>query len=173
MPSGANDLTIGAQRDDEAWWRGRRGTRLLFEPLIVEHGSVRIFDASGTINYRENIDYILLERDGYIEVQRLPGGQITNGETIYVDYTSRSVQSFDFSSNTNMFRFNMNLFNRLLEPYYRIYTRNYDSVNKADTKTLKTVLQRVYGLRLGWSFVNMGMEFDSYQSNVIPYVGRT
>jgi len=142
---------------------------ILLENPDIELASVRVFDASGTVLYRENLDYILIERDGYIEIQRLPGGQIADGQSIYVDYTSTRVLSFEFSSNSNMFRARLNLFNRLLEPYFRIYTRNYDHIHKADKKILKTVLQRVYGLRMVWLFMNAGMEFDSYQSNVIPY----
>ncbi len=135
----------------------------------IEPTSVRVYDASGVNIYRENLDYVLIQRTTYLEIQRLAGGQIANAATVWIDYVANRSLSYNFMSNSNVFRFGLNLLNNLLEPYFRLQTLNYDHIQKSDDKILKTTLQRVYGLRLSKSFINAGFEFEQYDSNILPY----
>ena len=141
---------------------------LLDNPNIAIQ-SILVRDESSGIIYQENMDYILIQRGNFVEIQRLPGGQIQNGQTVYVDYSAERALSFRFNSNTNIFHIRLNVFNRIFEPYFRLYQRDYDHVRKEDHKILKTALQRVFGLRISKSFISGGLEFDSYDSNLMPY----
>ncbi len=142
---------------------------LLNNPYVYT-ASVVVKDESGTIIYQENIDYLLIEHGVYIEVQRVPGGQIAEGQTVYVDYISEVPLSFDFATNTNAFNGSVMFLQRLLELYYRYYNQNYTNVFEINEyKVLKTVNQNVYGIRLSKNIFSLGFEHDDYQSNIIPY----
>jgi len=141
---------------------------LLINPY-VNPSTIVVKDESGTIIYQENIDYLLIQRGVYTEIQRLPGGQIINGQLVYVDYISEKPLSFDFATNTNGFKAGVMFLDRIVELYYRFYNQNYDNVVKGDDKILKTITQNVYGVRLSKSIFSLGYEYDEYQSNIIPY----
>ncbi len=144
---------------------------LLKNPDIIS-SSVIVRDETGTIVYQVNIDYILIERGVFLEIQRLPGGQIGTGQSVFLDYTVQRSDSYKYGTNSNFFTIGLSLFDRLLNTYFRYYTQSYDNVIKAENKILKTTLQRVYGLRLSRSFLTAGVEFDNYESNVVPYSSR-
>jgi len=131
--------------------------------------SVIVRDETGSDIYQENFDYILIQWDDFLEIQRLPTGRIRNSQKVFVDYSAERALSYQFSSNTNVFRFSFAILDRLIEPYFRLYTQDYDNVIKTDQKILKTALQRVYGIRVSKSFFNAGAEYDHYESNVMPY----
>ena len=143
---------------------------VLLNNPYVDVNSVVVKDESGTIIYRENIDYLLIEQGVYTEIRRLSGGQIANGQTVYVDYISNVPLSFDFATNTNGFNASVKFLKRLMELYYRFYNQNYDNVNELSVyKVLKTINQNVYGVRISKNIFTLGYEFDNYQSNIIPY----
>lgn len=145
------------------------GSIAMLDNININPLSIQVKDENGTLIYQENIDYILIERDGYIEIQRLPGGLINNGQTVYADYIVQKSYSFDYLSNSNSFRAGFSLFNRLIETYFRFHDLNYGSVMKANDKILKTINQKVYGLRMTKNIFTLGAEVDIYESNVVPY----
>jgi len=49
-------------------------------------GSVLVYNLNRTIIYQENIDCVLIRREDFTEIQRIPGGQILNGQEVSVDY---------------------------------------------------------------------------------------
>jgi len=145
------------------------GQVILLKNPDIDPNSVIIRDESGTIIFQENFDYVLIERGAFLEIQRLPGGQIIDGQTIFAEYSAQRSQSYNFTTNSNIFRIGFNLFDRLFESYFRYYEQNYGDVIKADNKILKTIHQRVYGVRLSKGFVTGGAEFENYDSNIVPY----
>ena len=60
----------------------RDGEMTLLNKPYVDVNSVVVKDVSGTLIYQANFDYILLERAGYVEIQRIPGGLIPNKGTV-------------------------------------------------------------------------------------------
>ncbi len=143
---------------------------ILLNNPYVNTASVIVKDVSGTIIYQENIDYLFIEHGVYTEIQRMSGGQIAEGQTVFVDYISEVPLSFDFATNTNGFNSSIMFLQRLLELYYRYYNQNYNNVYEiSEYKILKTINQNVYGIRLSKSIFTLGYEYDNYQSNIIPY----
>lgn len=144
---------------------------LLSKPYI-EIGSVLVKDVSGAIIYQQNFDYILIERNSYIEIQRVPGGQIPNGAAVYIDYTYEVPGSYEYDANNNQFGASILLFRKFVEFYYRFSIQDYPRIVSGDFLTLNYFTQHVYGARLDFGIARAGVEFDNYESNIIPYKMR-
>ena len=150
-------------RDDE--------TVLLQNPDL-DPSSVVVTDQSGTIIYEKNIDYVLIPRGEFLEIQRLPGGQIDNGQLVLVSYTVILLQSYTFDTNSHRFYAALSLFDQWIDLYFRYQEQFYDHVIKADDKNLKSILQHVYGIRLSKMFFTLGFEYDQFFSNITPYLSK-
>lgn len=131
--------------------------------------SVVVKDITGTIIYQLNLDYILIERNNYIEVQRLLGGLIPNGGSVFVDYTVIQPGSYKYDLNNHNVYIGFLLFDRLLEVYYMGRFQNYVNIQQTDFLTLNYFSQNIIGIRLEKNFARGGVELDNYNSNIIPY----
>ena len=131
--------------------------------------SVVVKDITGTIIYQLNLDYILIERNNYIEVQRLLGGLIPNGGSVFVDYTVIQPGSYKYDLNNHNVYIGFLLFDRFLEVYYMGRFQNYVNIQQTDFLTLNYFSQNIIGIRLEKNFARGGVELDNYNSNIIPY----
>ncbi len=141
---------------------------LLNNPYI-EINSILVKDETGTIIYQNNLDYIIVDRNNFVEIQRLPGGLIPNGSSIFVDYKFIGQPSFEYAVNSNNFSSRISLFQNLFEIYFRLNENSYTNVKGRESSILKSISQRVYGSRININSVTAGIEFDDYNSNIIPY----
>jgi hypothetical protein len=142
---------------------------VLLNNPFVEITSILVKDETGTINYQNNLDYIIVERNNFIEIQRLPGGLIENGTAIYVDYRSIGQPSFEYSVNSNNFSTRLTLFQNLFEIYFRLNENSYSNIKGREASILKSLSQRVYGTKISINPITAGIEFDDFNSNIIPY----
>lgn len=145
------------------------GAVVLLANPDVQVGSVRIYDESGTIYYQQDRDYILIQRGSYLEIQRLAGGLIADGETLYIDYQAAQNRNFDFTTHTQNIHVGLSLWQRLVHAYYRYQNQHYASVKKADDKILKHIDQQVAGLQLQKNLFTAGAEYTVFNSNIVPY----
>lgn len=141
---------------------------LLTKPY-VEESSVLVKDATGSLIYQQNFDYILIPRGSYLEIQRIPGGLIPDGGAVYIDYTYEQPGSFSYAANNNYFGASILMFKRLIELYYTYSVQDYPKVDHGDLLTLNYYHQHIYGIRLDVGFARAGIERDQYSSNIIPY----
>jgi hypothetical protein len=131
--------------------------------------TISIKDPTGTIIYQEGFDYILIERNNFVEVQRVLGGQIDNNSAILVDYQAQQPGSYDFDLNNHSFSVSIILFTRLLEVYYRGSVQDYENLSNTEMLTLNYYDQHVTGVRLDVGWARAGVEYDHYNSSIIPY----
>lgn len=131
--------------------------------------TVEVTDKTGGLIYQENIDYMLIERDAFIEIQRIPGGLIPNNTTVYIDYTAMNLGDYTYKLNSNLFMGNLSLFNNLFQVYYKYLNQDYKDVEVENDLVLRYVKQNLYGFKLNYKFANVGFEKDDYKSNVVPY----
>ena len=141
---------------------------LLNRPYIYL-SSVIVKDISGSIIYQENFDYILIERDEFVEIQRIPGGQIANNSPILVDYQAEQIGSYNFNVDMQSFSIRVTLFDRLLEMYYTIANQDYNNVESADFLILNYFTRNIYGVRFHLGLLTAGVERDDYKSTIVPY----
>ena len=146
----------------------RDGEVVLLERPFVVRSSVVVTDENESLVYTEGIDYVLIERGDYLEIQRVPGGLIANGQKILVDYTVRRELAFEFDSINHRFGAGVSLLYNHLDLYFRSNELDYDNINEPDFRVLKTISQRVYGGRLSYGFLSLGAELNDINSNVVP-----
>jgi hypothetical protein len=141
---------------------------LLDKPFITD-GTVMVKDVTGTIIYQLYFDYILIQRGNYIEIQRVPGGQIPNNGTVYADYLAMQPGSYKYDADFHDFNASLILFNRIVEVYYRFGKQDYFNLQTTDFLILNYFTQNTVGCRLEYKFASGGVEYESYQSSIIPY----
>jgi hypothetical protein len=145
------------------------GTVVLLDKPYAEISSVVVKDATGAMIYQENFDYILVQRASYIEIQRIPGGQIPDLGYVLIDYTYLQPGNYSYGANNHQFNISLLLFKRFLELYYRYALQDYPRVEEGDLLTLNYYHQHVYGVRFDLGAARGGIESDLYKSSIIPY----
>jgi hypothetical protein len=145
------------------------GQIVLIDRPYADMNSITVRDENGAIIYVEHIDYILIERNGYVEIQRFPGGQISNGSTVYIDYVVHIPETYSFDSNLNRISGSISIFNGLFELYSSYLRQHYLHLENADLLVLNFVDQYRYGFRFDLKYLNAGVEYEDYQSTIVPY----
>ena len=141
----------------------------LLDKPFVTLATVTLRDATGTIIYQLYFDYILIQRGDYVEIQRVPGGQIPNSSAVYADYVAMQPGSYKYDADNHQFSAGVVLFNRILELYYRFGKQDYFNLQTTEFLILNYFTQHTVGCRLEYKFASGGVEYESYQSNIIPY----
>ena len=142
---------------------------ILLEYPYVDLESIVVTDAQNSIVYQENIDYVLIERDIFVEIQRLPGGRIEPGALVYVDYIAKQRLQSEYTGITEGYGASISLFNNFLELYYRKSDLNYDNIQLEEYRILKVYNQQVYGAKIFFWRMTFGYEHDEFISNIVPY----
>jgi hypothetical protein len=141
---------------------------LLNKPYI-DLATLTVKDQSGVIIYQLNFDYTVTVRNNFIEIQRVPGGQIADSQAITADYTATQPGSYSFEADNNTFSSSIQLFKKLIEIYYRGSVQDYRKQVETEFLTLNYYTQNVYGGRIDIGFAGFGAEYDNYRSNIVPY----
>ena len=135
----------------------------------VDAGSVVVTDVSGSIIYQEGLDYLVDIINNYAEIFRIPGGQIEQGQEVRISYSAIQPGSNHYEANNNTINANLLLLNRLVSIYYKGSVQSFDNVQEADFLTLNQYTQNVVGARIYYKIVTGGIEYDYYNSSIIPY----
>lgn len=145
------------------------GQLTLLNKPFVNINTVRVTDATGTIIYQANFDYVLLVRNDYLEIQRVPGGQIPDKSTVYVDYLVMLPGSYKYDVTFKRISASVSLFGRLLEVYFKLGNQTYSGQSTTDYLTLNYFTQTDYGFKLEYKFASGGAEYEQYKSTIVPY----
>ncbi len=145
------------------------GSPTLLERPYVSLNTVVVKDITGTIIYQLNLDYFLIERNNFIEIQRIIGGQIPDGGDVMIDYVAIQPGDYNYNLNNHRVYAGFMFFDRLIEIYYRGGFQDYSNVEQTDFLTLKYYHQNVFGVRMEKGFARGGVEYDKFDSNIIPY----
>jgi len=140
---------------------------VLLQNPLVDISTVVVKDATGAIIYQENLDYILIERDNFIEIQRIPGGLIADNQQVYIDYVIIQSNDFNYQGNLSNFFAGVTLFKSKFELYYKNRTQDYKS-DDVFNLNLDNISQVAYGTRLDFGFINAMVEYEDYKSRLIP-----
>lgn len=144
---------------------------VLLDRPFVETATVTVRDVTGTVIYQQGLDYIIIERNNFIELQRVPGGLIADNQAVNVDYNAVQPGDYSYDANNHAVSASLVLFDRLIEIYYRGSFQDYSRLAGADFLTLNYFSQNIYGGKLDVGFATAGVEYDNYRSNIIPYTG--
>jgi hypothetical protein len=141
----------------------------LLQKPYIDISTLVIKDVAGIIIYELNFDYTITARNNYVEIHRVPGGQIANNQLVNADYTTIQPGSYSYEANNNSVSTGIQLFGKLIELYYRGSFQNYHDLKETDFLTLNYYNQNIYGVRFDFGFAGIGVEYENYNSNIIPY----
>ncbi len=145
------------------------GEVVLLNLPYIDQATIVVKDATGSVIYEQGFDYLLITHNEFVEIVRVPGGQIPNNGAILVDYVAAQVGSYNFKATLQNFSVRVMLFQRFLELYYSTAIQDYNNVQEADFVTLNYFTRNIYGARLNFWLVNLGVERDEYKSTIVPY----
>ena len=145
------------------------GEVVLLNLPYIDPASVVVKDNMGAIIYQLDFDYRLVRHNEFLEVVRIPGGQIPNNAAILVDYTAAQVGTYSFIAHRQLFTVRLVLFRQLLEMYYSLSTQDYSGIESPEFVTLNFYQRHLYGGRLNIWLLNIGIERDEYRSTIVPY----
>ena len=168
MPRSMITVPVKVQVINEEYILADGEITVLHRPYI-NINSVIIKDLTGSIIYQRDFDYILIESGVYLEVQRIPGGQIANNSKVYIDYIAEPTGSYKYTVVANNIYANITLFKRLLEIYYRGQFLDYKNVEKSDLLILNYIKQNTFGVKIHIKFVELGAEYEDRNSTITPY----
>ncbi|MDT8413392.1 MAG: hypothetical protein RQ875_13080 [Vicingaceae bacterium] len=131
--------------------------------------SIVVKDVSNTIIYQENLDYFLIKNGNFVEIKRIPGGLIENNTTVLIDYNALQPNSYKLKSNSNSFGASLSIYKSLFEFYYNFSKKSYENAVAIDNLTLDYFKRYKYGSKFNVRFLSAGIEYDNYESDIVPY----
>ncbi len=141
----------------------------------VVAGSVKVLNLSSTQVYVENADYRLIISGDTTQIQRIPTGNISDGEEIQVNYSFETGGTAAFTSLSQRYRVDV-----YRGQYIKVYGKYHNlerSLDSGDpTLPLNSIKETVFGLNFDipfwdtWAFGGSG-EVQDYEDEIIPYKG--
>ena len=145
------------------------GMVTLLKIPFADKNSIVVKNSLGLNIFQENFDYILIQRGSYYEIQRIPGGQITNGEVVLVSYQAEQQPSLSFNTSINRYGASITFLNNFFEIYFNANDQSYSNISNVNQNYLKTLNQKFYGVKISYEYLDAGVEYEDYQSNITPY----
>lgn len=146
-----------------------QGTNLVLDNPFVDLSSIIVKDVNRLIIYQENFDYLVTRKGSFVEIQRIPGGQISAGATVLISYKAEQQPSLSFRTSIHKYGAGLNIINNLLEVYFIVTDQSYSNISATDQNFLKTLNQRLYGIKILYESMDVGAEYEQYKSNITPY----
>lgn len=148
-------------------------TPTLISRRNVVEGSIVVTSADGTRVYAEGLDYTVEVFPSHVEIRRVVGGAIAEGETLLVDYTVGPEPSNTIDSVSGNFSVRYTLDETILQGLsgYLNYTKVDQSVDAVDPSRfiLDDVRDLRYGLDYHRGFITLQAERRHHDSTIYPY----
>lgn len=145
------------------------GEIVLLNKPYIDINSVVVSDSLGIEIFIAGQDYRLIERDGYIEIQRIAGGPISEGELVLIDYITNQPGSYKFNLDNHHLYAGLLIYNRLVELYYRRLDQTYSNLYMTEYLSLNEIHQNIFGVKFEYEFAECGAEYDMFESTIVPY----
>lgn len=141
---------------------------LLKNPNIFKN-TIVVKDDTGTLIYDENLDYILYETGNFIEIQRLPGGLISDNSKVLISYSSDQNGDFTTNSKNNSFSAGIFLFKDVINFNYNYSTQNFDDASDINYESENYFKRTGYNGSINYKFFQGGVEQERFNSELVPY----
>ncbi len=128
----------------------------------------RVTNALG-VAYVVTLDYVLVPHGAVMEVRRVPGGNISDGGNVLVDYTATAPPTDSYSTATQYYSVRLDLFDRRLAIYGRI--NQIDNVG-GESLVLRNLADRAIGVEIPMRWLTIGGERDRQNSNLAPFYSQ-
>ncbi len=141
---------------------------VLLDNRRIDRTTVVVSDDTGTVFYIEGTDYSLHLIGDLLEIRRIAGGLINDGDRLLVDYTFSTDPSLQYATTTQNYGVRANLCD-LFTPYFRITRRSNDLWSGNATTRLETLDQRIYGIEFEYDGFRIRQEFEDHDSSTLPF----
>jgi len=135
----------------------------------IDLNSVVVKSDDGLIVYRESVDYYLIQKDIFVEIRRVFGGAIANGENVLVNYIAKADPNYSYEMTNSNFSAGISLFKNLIKLSYVNNSVSFPDVSNTKSLSLREINRSLYEGSINYKGLSLGVEFDEYQSNIIPY----
>lgn len=134
--------------------------------------SVVVSNLAGTIFYQPNFDYILIPFGNNMEIRRVPGGLIANGETVNINYQVTQNNNYNVQSNIHIFGSSISFFKDLIK---FSYTRSQTAIESNTTQDLSFNEYKANELqaRIRYRFATAGIKYHRRIGNIFSSEGLT
>jgi hypothetical protein len=135
----------------------------------VNTESIVVTDISGTIIYQRDFDYIVIDRENYTEIQRIPGGQIVNNSIVFVSYPAIQQGDYSYTTVSNLASIRFEFFKGLIRFHYNYINNDYSDLYQTELLKLNYLIQHQYGIGTKTKYFSSGLEYIDRQSTITPY----
>ncbi|MEI8290410.1 MAG: hypothetical protein WCH99_13150 [Verrucomicrobiota bacterium] len=132
----------------------------------VNEASIQVWDTTRVTNYVNNLDYKITQVGTLTQIQRLTGGQISDGSLVAVDYTAGLPNSSSFDSLANNASFRLDFWRGLVGFYGHWNLQVY---NGGEALLLRRLDDKTVGVDFSWRRFRAGAEYEIVDSNLVPY----
>ena len=144
----------------------RDGEIAVLNQTIDDPASLTVTDPTGTILYRENLDYRVVQRGDALGLERVVGGDIPNGGTVIVSYIASGQATDRFTTREDRYQCRIDVLDGLLAVYARL---NITDHSGGELLVLHNVTEQVLGAETSWHWLHAGAEYRDYDSSLLPY----
>ena len=142
---------------------------LLQLPLVNE-ASILVYDATNTTHiYTRDVDYRITPRGALTQIERITGGQISDGAAVRVDYSAALQDSSSFDTLGNNANFRIDLWRGLFGIYGHWALQVYRG---GEALLLRRLDDKTAGVDAAWRWFRAGAEYEVIDSNIAPYNRR-
>lgn len=143
---------------------------VLLNEFNVDVSTIVVSNNSGTITYTKDSDYSLISHEnGRIEIKRVVGGNIANGNEIDVNYTVRNNPSFRYDQYQKGYRSGLNFFHEKFKIYQSFRQRNFSDTKGVENVILEKFDDSIIGSSMDCGWTNFTVEQEEYHSDLLPF----
>ncbi len=144
---------------------------LLKYPYVIEE-SIEVRDISAVIIYEKNVDYIVINRGIFTEIQRILGGRIQNNSKVYVNYIAENPANYNYDLVAHNLFLKLSMFENKVDFYTHIYTNDFVNIQYSKYAVLNKIYSSLFGLQFKIDEIVLGYEFNSHNSDIQPYISN-
>jgi hypothetical protein len=157
---------FGFQNDEAVVLTGVLPVRL--GETNIDVSTIVVTDASRSITYVEDLDYMVLQRGGVVELRRLITGDIADGETVLVDYQfalegDNDIRDSGIDAAVSITFIEVSTF------YWQRWQSEKKVLSGEIDGRLDTVDRQTWGHRLAFPWLTTRIEWERDRSEFAPY----
>jgi hypothetical protein len=139
----------------------------------IDPNSIRITDPSGIVLFRPGDDYTITSFSDRVEINRVVGGRIPNGQAVLIDYLL--VPQAANTSTTTYYafggRYDIELGREAILSLYARYARQDQDIDTDSPAsfTPNSFTDIIYGFDYRWRGLRVGIERETRDANISPF----
>lgn len=135
----------------------------------IDTSTVIVTNAAGTITYALTSDYILTSSADKTQIQRVPGGSISDGQEVLVDYQAKASPLLKFNTLENNYRFRIDFLEELFGLFYNVTRERHPRVSGGEDFISQEIVDTTIGLDFKYKVLSVQISDEDYDSTLSPF----